>query len=263
MPALLFFDIDGTLITLDESHRMPDSTRDALLQAKANGHKIFINTGRVKTAIDRNLRSFAFDGMVCGCGTYIEYEGKELFHAELPREDCKKYADALHAMKYQTVFEGKDRLYMDGDCGKGGFMEYIYDYFSKNVDQPIGTIEDDSLCYDKFTTSCMPDSDKEAFHKMFDAKFNLIPHGANVIEAVPGVYSKATGIRYVMEYFGAELSDCYAFGDSINDMEMLQYVPHAVGMGNAVPEVLQIVEYQTTDVLQDGISNALKHYGLI
>ena len=84
-----------------------------------------------------------------------------------------------------------------------------------------------------------------------------------MIEAVPGVYSKATGIRYVMEYFGAELSDCYAFGDSINDMEMLQYVPHAVGMGNAVPEVLQIVEYQTTDVLQDGIANALKHYGLI
>ena len=66
-----------------------------------------------------------------------------------------------------------------------------------------------------------------------------------------------------MDHFGASLSDCYAFGDSINDMEMLQYVPHSVGMGNAVPEVLEVVEYVTTDVTEDGIANALKHYHLI
>ena len=47
------------------------------------------------------------------------------------------------------------------------------------------------------------------------------------------------------------------------EMEMLQYVPHSVGMGNAVPEVLEVVEYVTTDVTEDGIANALKHYHLI
>ncbi len=263
MSALLFFDIDGTLITLDEQHRMPESTKEALLQAKANGHKIFINTGRVKTAIDRNLRSFAFDGMVCGCGTYIEYEGQELFHASLPKTTCRQYADLLHEMRYQTVFEGKDRLFIDGDYGEGGFMEYIYDYFSKNVELPIGMIDDPELVYDKFTTSQMSDSDAERFQKVFSNVCNLIPHGRQVIEAVPLGHSKATGIQQVMDHFGASLSDCYAFGDSINDMEMLQYVSHSVGMGNAVPEVLEVVEYVTTDVTEDGIANALKHYHLI
>ena len=46
-------------------------------------------------------------------------------------------------------------------------------------------------------------------------------------------------------------------------MEMLKYVPHSVGMGNAVDEVLSVVEYQTTDILENGIENALKHYKLI
>ena len=83
MCTLLFFDIDGTLITLDDSHTFPESTKQALLKAKDKGHKIFINTGRVRTAVDKQLKSFPFDGMVCGCGTYIEYEGKSLYHASL------------------------------------------------------------------------------------------------------------------------------------------------------------------------------------
>ena len=49
MSALLFFDIDGTLITLDKRHTFPESAKRALLKAKENGHKIIINTGRVKT----------------------------------------------------------------------------------------------------------------------------------------------------------------------------------------------------------------------
>lgn len=44
---ILFFDIDGTLITEDGRRYFPDSARRALAQARANGHLVFINTGRV------------------------------------------------------------------------------------------------------------------------------------------------------------------------------------------------------------------------
>lgn len=263
MPALLFFDIDGTLITLDDEHRMPESTKRALNKAKENGHKILINTGRVKTAIDKHLLKFGFDGLVCGCGTYIEYGGMPVFHHTLTREQCVYYAEKLREYKYQTVFEGKDRLFIDGDHGPGSFMEYIYNYFSGNVDYPIEDSTHPGLCYDKFTTTQMPESDVEAFRYLFSRDFNLIPHGGNVTEAVPVGYSKATGIRFLTEYLGMPLSDCYAFGDSINDMEMLQYVPHSVAMGNAVEDVIRVAEYRTTDILENGLENALRHYSLI
>lgn len=263
MPALLFFDIDGTLITLDDEHRMPDSTKQALYKVKENGHKIFINTGRVKTAIDRHLLEFGFDGLVCGCGTYIEYEGKPIFHQTLSKEQCKDYADKLRACKYQTVFEGKERLFIEGEYGPGSFMEYIYNYFSKNTEYPIEDPFHEEFAYDKFTTVCMPDSDDKTFQEIFSEPFHLIPHGQQVVEVVPKGCSKATGIQLLMEHLGASLSDCYAFGDSINDMEMLQYVPHSVGMGNAVEQVLTVVEYRTADILEDGIQKALVHYGLL
>lgn len=263
MSALLFFDIDGTLITLDEEHRMPESTKHALYKAKENGHKIFINTGRVKTAIDRHLLEVGFDGLICGCGTYIEYEGQPVFHHTLTKEQCIYYAGKLRECKMQTVFEGKDRLFIDGDYGPGGFMEYIYNYFSKNVEYPIEDSGHPELIYDKFTTTLMPESDEAEFRSLFSESFHLIPHGSQVMEAVPNGFSKATGIRFLMDYLNVLPEECYAFGDSINDMEMLEYVPHSVGMGNAVKEVLDVVEYRTAEIEKDGIEKALMHYGLL
>ena len=55
----------------------------------------------------------------------------------------------------------------------------------------------------------------------------------------------------------------YAFGDSANDLEMLSYVAHSVAMGNGTQEVKETAEYVTTGVMDDGIYNGLKHYGLI
>ena len=263
MSALLFFDIDGTLVSLDHEHFMPESTQRALNQAKANGHKIFINTGRVKTAIDKSLLNFGFDGLVCGCGTYAEYMGETIFHQTLTKEQCLEQAEVLRKCKFHTIFEKKDRLFIEGEYGPGSFLEYIYNYFSKNSDYPIEGPDSPDFSFDKFTTAQMPESDEKTFFQYFSKDYNLIPHFNNVYEVVRKGCTKATGIQKVIEHLGADLSQCYAFGDSVNDMEMLKYVPHSVGMGNAVDEVLSVVEYQTTDILENGIENALKHYKLI
>lgn len=47
----LFFDIDGTLVSF-KTHRIPQSTVDALEQAKKNGVEIYISTGRPKQIIN-------------------------------------------------------------------------------------------------------------------------------------------------------------------------------------------------------------------
>ena len=52
-------------------------------------------------------------------------------------------------------------------------------------------------------------------------------------------------------------------GDSVNDIEMLQSVGHGIAMGNATSPVKEIADYVTTDIMKDGVKNALIHYGLI
>ena len=63
--AALFFDIDGTLIS-EYTGEIPESAQEALRAARANGHKIFINTGRTLCCLPPSVRTFGFDGLLCG-----------------------------------------------------------------------------------------------------------------------------------------------------------------------------------------------------
>ena len=62
---------------------------------------------------------------------------------------------------------------------------------------------------------------------------------------------------------GIAREESIAFGDGHNDMNMLKYVGIGVAMGNAEAEVKAIADYVTSDVDEDGIENALKHFGII
>ena len=54
-----------------------------------------------------------------------------------------------------------------------------------------------------------------------------------------------------------------AFGDGGNDISMLQTVGTGVAMGNALDDVKAHADYVTTDVDNDGVKNALEHFGII
>ena len=76
---LLFFDIDGTLVGFDQ--KMPASTKEALLRAKANGHKLFLCTGRCRTQIYPWLLSdYPFDGLVMCAGANVYVGDEQIYH---------------------------------------------------------------------------------------------------------------------------------------------------------------------------------------
>lgn len=100
--------------------------------------------------------------------------------------------------------------------------------------------------------------------KVTDKYFQCIDRGNNFLEFVPHGYSKATGIKYLVEHFGLDFDDAYAFGDSSNDLPMLRYVKNSVAMGNSDPASLKDeVAYVTDNASRDGIAKALKRFGFI
>ena len=75
--------------------------------------------------------------------------------------------------------------------------------------------------------------------------------------------NKGTGIEKVLEYYHANRSDAIGVGDSGNDIPMLSYCGTSVAMGNGAEIVKAIADYVTTDILDDGIYHAFKHFELI
>ena len=86
--------------------------------------------------------------------------------------------------------------------------------------------------------------------------------GADVMEQ--GI-SKADGLRRLAAWFGEaeDLSGTVAFGDSMNDLEVIREAGIGVAMGNAMKEVKEAADYVTSSIEEDGIYRACLHLGLL
>ena len=85
-------------------------------------------------------------------------------------------------------------------------------------------LEAEDYTCDKFVVWYDTMTQVKELRKVTDKYFQCIDRGNNFLEFVPHGYSKATGIKYLVEHFGLDFDDAYAFGDSSNDLPMLRYV---------------------------------------
>jgi Cof subfamily protein (haloacid dehalogenase superfamily) len=259
---MIFFDIDGTIIT-EDTQIIPAGAIKAIKKARDNGHLIFINTGRTFFNVAENIRNIGFDGYVCGCGTYIHYNDQPLLAKSISHETCVEIIEKLRECKIDAVFEGLNDIFFDQTKQSVGEIARIKEYFDKQGYDVTKSWDEPDIVFDKFVTWINEDSDFEAFHSYITKDFNYIDRGNNFGEVVPKDYSKATGIKFLQEYFGIPLEDCYAIGDSSNDLPMLQYVPNSIAMGNSTPLLFDLVSFVTKDIENDGIEHALSYYNII
>lgn len=261
--CMLFFDIDGTLITEDKRRYLPPSTVEAIQKARSMGHLAFVNTGRVFLNVNSFIRDIGFDGFVCGCGTYICYNGKTLFHNRLSKELCDRTALLARECRMYALYESADKNGIDPELATHPELVYLSRRFQQAGHEIRDFVGTESFSFDKFTCWYEEDSRTERFKKEIEQEFDYIHRGHGFCEIVPKGFSKASGIDYLCRYFNIPLKHCFAFGDSTNDLPMLLHVPNSIGMANGMKEVLEVVSYITDRVEEDGIYHAMEHFGLI
>lgn len=262
MRSIIFFDIDGTIATEDERSFIPESTVNAIRETRRRGNLAFINSGRTAFNIPDRIKQIGFDGYICGCGTYIEYNDNVMLYHSLDNDYCRKAAELMRTFNVTPVYEWKDGYFFDDKAPVTDGLRYFMDVF---VDQGIdvsGRVEDENFVFDKFVIWINEKSDFEGFKKAFSKDFMIIDRGDGFFENVPKGFTKATAIHRVLDEFGIKLENSYAIGDSMNDLPMLQTVPNSIAMGGA-EQIYPYVSYVTTELENDGIENALRHYGLI
>lgn len=262
MRSVIFFDIDGTLISEDGLMTIPDSTRFAIEAARNNGCLTFINTGRTIFNVNKKVRSLGFDGIICGCGTYIEYNGDILLYNQLSPEFCRETAALVRKFGLTPVYEHRDGYFFDDDCPVNADLEdFLVSFVESGIPVDRRVNEPDFL-FDKFVAWENPGCDIEGFKHEIGKNFDIIDRGGHFYENVPLGFSKATAIFFILEKLGISLENAYAIGDSPNDLPMLKTVPNSIAMGGA-EAIYPYVSYITTPLDKDGIYNALRHFKLI
>ena len=259
---VLFFDIDGTLFS-EKTMQIPESAIEALKRAKANGHVIFVNTGRTICSVPKILYEIGVDGFVCGCGTYIEYKNEVLLTKPIERKRGHELVEKMLKCKIYPLLEGVEDAYLPREITPYQAIEYIRGYMT-----PMGVgvttfAEDNNYEYDKIFMVADENSDKESFFEEIKDQMVIIDRRNGVYECLQKDYSKATAMEYMRQCLGAELDDIYVFGDSSNDLVMFEYAKHNVAMGKHDPVLEPYAELIADDVDEDGILHALEKLRLI
>lgn len=266
MKKLIFFDIDGTIITEGHENRIiPDSALTALHALRKNGHLCFINSGRAYAEIDEQIRKLPFDGLICGCGTYITHQGKTLLSHTLPFPLGNRILKDLESCHLEWLLEGTDYVYYSTKpySTRIGNFQAEHKTLLPKAFRLVTPEHAQNLTFDKFCICLRADSDFDRFRHIYHETLTFIDRGNHFFEVVPAGFSKAIGIAFLENHFCIPHEDTIAIGDSTNDLPMLDYAAYSIAMGNSSEELFEIVDYVTDSVLNDGIYNAMQHLELI
>lgn len=254
MKKIVFFDIDGTL--LDHDKNLPSSTKDALTELKKNGVFVAIATGRAPFMFENLREELDIDSFVSFNGQYVVFENEVIY--ENPLKEVE-----LERLLRQSEANGHPLIFMNEKTMKASVQHHSY------IEESLGSL--------KFTHPEM-DTDFYINRKIYQAllfckdgkeqeyvnpHFDFIRWHPFSVDILPAGGSKAEGILKMVERLGFKMEDVYAFGDGLNDLEMLRAVGTGVAMGNGVKEAKEQADMITRDVSEDGIWHALKELKLI
>ena len=256
----LFFDIDGTLVSF-KTHRIPQSTVDALEQAKKNGVEVYISTGRPKQIIN-NLGQIEhlIDGYITANGARCFVEDTLVSQHAILSSDVKKIIEAADRDNYPAI------VISESNFAIHHYTDEVYEIFCKGlgVDSSVFVTDINSLgdeailqvtpfCTVEQEALLMPTLENCTSGRWHPAFTDITASGAD----------KGKGLHAMADYLGLNIEETMAFGDGGNDISIIKEAGVGVAMGNAGEELKQVADYITTHVDEDGVRNALLKYGVI
>ncbi len=252
MKKIFFFDIDGTFLCENTQEILP-STKSAYKQLLANGHDVYLCTGRnkrdtLKIANQLNAKSF-----IASNGQYIEINEQEYFSRYIAYNDKVRYLEELSNcvwgyMTSEDIYIIENDLGTEKEVFSASWMQYSYakveDFLKSNVISVI-----------------IIDRDKTKY-PMIAAENNMYFWSGNHFQVVPNDVNKGVGIKELVKSYDDEV-EIYCFGDNDNDIQMFEIANCAVAMGNATEDAKSSADIITKKSSEDGIYHALKELGVI
>ena len=275
---IVFTDVDGTLY--DYSGHLPESAVEAIQSMRANGHKVYLVTGRSKAENRQEIWDIGFDGMIGGNGSYVEADNEVILHQTITLEQCRHIVDWLDRRNLDFYEESNRGLFASEHfianaveplrkyaLGKGKSAEEVGNL--KTVNMIHGLIENAELYRDdlnkvSFILHSYEDY-LDAVKEFPDLKVGT--WGGKDECALFGDIGvknidKAKAIQVLLDHIGAKQEETFAIGDASVDLPMLEYCHVGIAVGSGSEELKTVADYVTDAVDQDGFYKAFKHFGL-
>ncbi|MGM0215098.1 Cof-type HAD-IIB family hydrolase [Enterococcus sp. AZ109] len=278
MIKAIFFDIDGTLVT--KQSKALYSTRLAIQKAREKGILVGVATGRGPVHLAERMDHLVVDMYVTYNGQLVYQGNEDIYQHPFEPEVLKEivtFADQEHR---QIIFGARRRV--DGSyimrLSQVGWVKRIAAIMPRwfPVRTTKGLLQSFSPNRSKGRYSRLSILEEPIYQcVLFSAESEtekLSHHLPNVtfqrsnpysVDIIPKGGSKLLGIHKFLEANNIDPSEVIAFGDHLNDLEMLEGVGIGVAMGNGQDETKEYADYVTDTNENDGIYKALKYFEII
>ena len=256
MKKILFFDVDGTLYNSEKI--LPASAKEALLEARRNGYEIAIATGRAPFMIQSLLEELDINTYVTFNGQYVVYRGEIVYTNGVEKDELSKIIAFGNARHEPVVFLDDQRM-----IASVGNNEMISESLN-TLKYPYPNIDSTYYMQNEVyqTLIFMEEKDEHLYREAFP-NVQFVRWHRYSCDILPKGGSKAAGIEKVLEKMGLTLNDAIAFGDGINDIEMLQAVGTGVAMGNGHERVKAVATHIAEHVDEDGLAKIMRQLNII
>lgn len=266
MIRALFFDVDDTLIPRG-SPLVTESALEAIRECHQAGYKIIVATGRGYYLMQSDIKErVPADYLITVNGCCVNGgDGRVLKTYPMSRDDAEGIIADCMERDYTFGFKFDDSFQVYNH-----YEDFVTRYCSPGIIRDW--IDDDTaersyhirhgLPLSGFIYS--PDCEAMALKDRYPGmRFVYAQKKFGSLECFDINSNKGRCIRDLMKDLDISLDECMAFGDSQNDIDMLEMCGTGIAMGNALDEVKAVADYVTDGIYDDGIVKALKHFGII
>ncbi len=258
----LFFDIDGTL-ACSSTHQIPVQHIESFQALHEKGYLLFTATGRdllipEEAEILEPLLPY-LSGFIDVNGQHCALaDGTEISSHPLDDEDFFHLRSGCEAHHISMLYRRGHTNYLTE------LTEHVKRYWN-HMGLPIPEIRPMDPGYHEVPKLCIHASPEEEaawltphIHHTWTARIT-----EDMIDIIPEGIGKSSGIREVCDYFGIRIEQTMAFGDGMNDLDMIRAAGIGVAMVSGKEIVKKYASFVTASPEEGGITLALQHFGLL
>ena len=262
MIKLVAFDLDGTL--LDEEKQLPPNFYQIAERLLDHGVRVVIASGRQYQNLYEQFAPLADRfSYLSENGAFFFEDGKCILQHSLPRERWEPIFLLAERLPTATpILAGAKAGYVRTPVTEDFFRNWCLYYAARDLSaDPLETaFRNDHIVkiavYDRESTekNCTP------LFEQFGNVFNISLSGKNWLDIMEVGVNKGVALTEFIEKVGIRKDECLAFGDYLNDAEMLQSVEYGYAMKNSHPDVLKIAKYVAPANTENGVMRVLKRH---
>lgn len=256
---VLFLDIDGTILRPD--HTIEESTKIAIKKVQEQGIETVLATGRPIHEITELGEELNIQSYIGYNGALALYKEKEIFAEPMSVDNVEYILEVAAQNNHDVVLYSKTTNFFT--TLEGPRVKKFIDTFDLKNNEVFTKENIDEILGITIMTNSETDDDlyslEEGIH-FSQVHVNGMRHCFDVIR---DKVNKGVGIQFLLDRLNIPNESAIAFGDGMNDKEMLSTVGEGFAMGNAHEDLFQYAKHRTTSVSESGVYNGLKSLGLL